>query len=132
MHALEEQKLLAQGNALGIRMNIKVRPERAKALDVGSFCPFRANFLISLLISILIEESQQGACGYGGTDNSCNIRTHGVHEQEVVTVVFQTEVVADAGTHRNGTHTGISDQWVQLLALWQEEVHQFHKEDAAG
>ena len=35
MHALKGQKLLAQGNALGIRMNIKVRPERAKALDVG-------------------------------------------------------------------------------------------------
>ena len=40
MHALKGQKPLAQGNALGIRMNIKVRPERAKALDVGSFCPF--------------------------------------------------------------------------------------------
>ena len=26
MHALKGQKLLAQGNALGIRMNIKVRP----------------------------------------------------------------------------------------------------------
>ena len=45
-HALKGQKLLAQGNALGIRMNIKVRPERAKALDVGSFCPFRAFSLL--------------------------------------------------------------------------------------
>ena len=55
-----------------------------------------------------------------------------MHEQEVVAVVFQTEVVADAGTHRYGTHTGISDEWVQLLALWQEEVHQFYEEDTAG
>ena len=45
-YALKGQKLLAQGNALGILMDIKVRPERAKALDVGSFCPFRAFSLL--------------------------------------------------------------------------------------
>ena len=80
----------------------------------------------------LIEEAKQGSCCYGRTDNSCNIRAHGVHEQEVVAVVLQTEVVTDAGAHWHGTHAGVSDERVQLLALWQEEVHQFHEEDTAG
>ena len=32
MHALKGQKLLAQGNALGLRLVSFIRPERAKAL----------------------------------------------------------------------------------------------------
>ena len=55
-----------------------------------------------------------------------------MHEKEIVAVVLQTQVVADAGTHWHGTHTGVSDERIQLLALWQEEVHQFHEEDTAG
>lgn len=55
-----------------------------------------------------------------------------MHEKEIVAVVLQTQVVADAGTHWHGTHAGVSDEWVQLLAFWQEEVHQFHEEDTAG
>ena len=55
-----------------------------------------------------------------------------MHEQEVVAVVLQTEIIGDAGTHRHGTHSGVSNQWVQLFVLWQEEVHQLYEEDAAG
>ena len=32
MHALKGQQLLAQGNALGLRLESFIRPERAKAL----------------------------------------------------------------------------------------------------
>ena len=43
---LKAQKLLAQGSALGNVGKKQGRPERAKALDVGSFCPFRAFSLL--------------------------------------------------------------------------------------
>ena len=44
---LKAQKLLAQGSALGFRTNTKSRPERAKALKLKSFCPFRATLLFA-------------------------------------------------------------------------------------
>ena len=42
---LKAQKLLAQGIALGNVGKKQSRPERAKAFDIESFCPFRATFL---------------------------------------------------------------------------------------
>ena len=50
-----------------------------------------------------------------------------MHQQEVVTVVFQAEVVGDTCGHRYGTHTGITDQRIDLLVAGQEDVHQLHE-----
>ena len=52
-----------------------------------------------------------------------------MHQQEVVAVVLQSEVVRDAGCHRYGTHTSITNQRVQLLVLGQEDIHQLDEQD---
>ena len=62
--------------------------------------------------SVLRQEAEQGTGSDGGADDASHIGTHGMHEQEVVAVVLQTEVVGDAGGHGNGTNTGIANQWV--------------------
>ena len=38
----------------------------------------------------LVEEAKQGSCCHCRPDDSCHVRSHGVHEEEVVAVVFQT------------------------------------------
>ena len=44
-----------------------------------------------------------------------------------MTVVLQTEVVGDTGSHRHSRHTGITNQRVDLLILRQEQVHDLHE-----
>ena len=70
---------------------------KGKALNVRCFCPFRAILFFmclswrdSLVAQLLIEESQQSSGCNGRTDDSRNVWSHGVHEKEVVAVVFQT------------------------------------------
>lgn len=48
------------------------------------------------------EEAEEDTGGHGGTDYTGNVRAHGVHEQVVGGVVFQAEVVGDAGRHGDG------------------------------
>ena len=50
-----------------------------------------------------------------------------MHEQEVVAVVFEAEVVGNTGGHRNSAHTGITNERIDLLVAGQEDVHQLHE-----
>ena len=47
--------------------------------------------------------------------------------QEVVAVVLKAEIVGDTGGHRNGTHTRITNQRIDLLVLGKEKVHHLHE-----
>ena len=66
-------------------------------------------------LNTLRQESKEGTGSDGGANDTSDVRTHGMHEQEVVAVVLQTEVVTDTGSHRNSRHTGITDERVQFL-----------------
>ena len=55
-----------------------------------------------------------------------------MHEQEVVTVVFQSKVVAYTCTHGNSRYASISDERIDLLVFGQEEVHELDKEHTTG
>lgn len=78
---------------------------------------------------LLSEEAEQYTGGNCRTDNTCNVGTHGVHEKVVAWVGLETLVVADAGSHWHGAHASITNQWIQLLVLGQDEVEDLHKED---
>ena len=78
---------------------------------------------------MLRQETEQSTGSNGRTDNASDVRAHSVHQQEVVAVVLQTEVVGDACSHWYSTHAGIADERVQLLAFRQEEIHQFDEAD---
>ena len=81
---------------------------------------------------MLTEESEQDTCGNGRANHAGNVRTHGMHEQEVVGIGLQAFLVGNAGCHRNGTDTGITDERVDFVTLRQEEVHDVYEADTAG
>lgn len=43
-----------------------------------------------VLSVILSEETEQYACSNGTAYHACHIRTHGMHEQVIVLVIFET------------------------------------------
>ncbi len=43
---------------------------------------------------------------YGGADDACDIRTHGVHEQEIRAICLLPDVMRHTGRHRHGRDTG--------------------------
>ena len=75
------------------------------------------SFLFGDMYYRLAEESEEDTCCYGGTDDSGYVGSHGMHEEVVVGVGFQTFVLAAAGCHRFGTYSGITDEWVNLVVL---------------
>lgn len=50
-----------------------------------------------------------------------------MHEQIVGRVVFEAEVVGDAGRHRHCGYSGVADKGVEFLALGEEEVEDLHE-----
>ena len=53
-----------------------------------------------------------------------------MHQQVVLRIVFQADVVRHAGGIRNGRHTGVADERVDLVAFLEEEVEELHEEHA--
>ena len=51
-----------------------------------------------------------------------------MHEQEVVAVVFQSEIVGDTGSHWHSRYTGVADERIELFVFWQEYVHQLNEQ----
>ena len=60
----------------------------------------------SLLLNKLnlqtLQLVQQDTGGDGRTDNTGNVGPHGVHEEEVLGIIFKTDLIDDTGSHRNG------------------------------
>lgn len=61
------------------------------------------------------EEAEQHTGGDGRADYAGNVGTHGVNEQVVARVVFEADVVGDAGRHGHGADAGIADERVDFL-----------------
>ena len=73
-----------------------------------------------------LQEEAGSSCG---ADNTGNVRTHGVHEQEVGRIFLLAFDLSHTGSHRNGGYTGGTDQRVDL-ALG-NPAHDVAKDDAA-
>lgn len=52
------------------------------------------------------ENAEQHARRYSRTDNAGHIRAHRVHEKEVAGVLLLSDLIGDAGSHRNSRYTG--------------------------
>ena len=78
----------------------------------------------------LTNNVDQNACGDSRADNAGNIRTHGVHEQEVGGILLLTDLLRDASRHRNGRNAGGTDQRIDLAAC--HLVHDLAEEHAEG
>lgn len=76
------------------------------------------------------EDRQQNARGNGCSDNAGNVRTHRVHQQVVVWIVFLTDVVRNPGGHRYRRDARRPYQGIDLSAC--QAVHDVAKKDAPG
>ncbi len=85
---------------------------------------------IYLRYSMKDRKPRRTPAATAGADHTCNVRTHGVHEQVVAGVVLQTEVVGDTGRHGHGRYTGIADKRIDFLVLGKHQVEELHEEHA--
>ena len=76
----------------------------------------------------LSEESQQYSSRHGGSDDTRDIRSHGVHEQVVARIEFPADNLGDSGAVRDGGHTGVPDQRVDLPVTFEEKVPELDEE----
>ncbi len=90
------------------------------------------SFLFGDMCCRLAEESEEDTCCYGTTDYSGYVWSHGMHEEVVVGVGFQTFVLTDAGSHWHSTNTCISDERIDFVVLRKEDVHDVYEDDTAG
>jgi hypothetical protein len=80
----------------------------------------------------LSQEAEQDTCCYGRTDNTGNVGTHGVHEEEVAAVFLLAFLLRYAGCHRYGADTGRTDEGVNLGTFLEEQVHELGHEHTRG
>ena len=81
-----------------------------------------------LLKRILSQECQQDTCSYCRTDNTCYVRTHCVHQEEVRRILLLTNGLRYASCHRHSRNTSRTNERVDLLTLREEEVHKLREE----
>ena len=70
--------------------------------------------------TLLSQKAKKNSGRHRRTDNSCYIRSHCVHEQVVVRIEFPSYDFRYTGAVRNGRHTGIAYQWIDLAVSLQE------------
>ena len=80
----------------------------------------------------LAEETEQDTGGHGGADHAGDVGRHGVGQQVVGRIGFETHLFGYARGIRHGGHAGVADERVDLLALGQEQVHELREEHAEG
>ncbi len=62
----------------------------------------------------LLEHEHEETSRNSGTDYTCNVRTHSMHQKEVSRVLFRTNCLRYTGCHRNSGYTGGTDKRVDL------------------
>lgn len=77
-----------------------------------------------------MNQTQQHPGRHGGAYHAGDVRSHGMHQQEIVRVAFQADFVGDPGRHRHSRNTGRADQRVDRRAA--ETVHDLGHDDATG
>ena len=76
------------------------------------------------------EDCHEGTGCYGSTDNTGNVRSHSMHEQEVGRIGFCTNLLGYTGCHRNCRHTCGTDQRIDLAAG--HYAHQFTEQNTCS
>ena len=62
----------------------------------------------------LFQHINQNAGGNGAADNARHIRTHGMHQQEILRIFLLAHLLGNTRRHRNGGNAGRTDQRVHL------------------
>ena len=76
---------------------------------------------------LLCEEAEQHAGSHSRTDHTCNVRAHGMHEQIVGGIIFETEIVGDTCRHRHSRNACVADKRINLMIFRKNEVEELHE-----
>ena len=79
-----------------------------------------------LLFAGRSDHSQHGTSRNSGTDNTCYVGAHSVHQQEVGRISLLTYNLGYTGSHRNGGYARGTDQRIDFAAG--SDLHQLAKE----
>ena len=60
-------------------------------------------------LAVSAQNGQQEAGGDRGTNDAGDVRPHGMHQKVVVVIGFQSDLVDDAGSHRDRAHARRAD-----------------------
>ena len=80
----------------------------------------------------LPEETEEDSGGDGGADDSGDVRSHRVHQKVVVRVELPADDLGDTRAVRNGGHSGVAYERIDLAVTLQEDVPDLDEEYAAG
>ena len=94
----------------------------ALPLQIVFIHPVRARH--ALPYGLNSNETHQNTSCHCRADNTGNVWCHSVHEEVVRWVVFLTFNLGDTGCVRHCRHTGVTDERVDLVAIFAEDVHQ--------
>ena len=75
-----------------------------------------SSYKFSAATRLYTENRHESTGCYCRTDNTCHIRSHGMHEKEVRRVSLSSSLLGHTSRHRNCGHTGRTDQWVDLAS----------------
>ena len=86
----------------------------------------------SISVPPLAQQGQQQSAGDDRGYLARDVDTDGVHQQEILVVLLEAQLVDDAAAHREGRDAGSTDHGVELFALREEEIHQLCEQHTAG
>ena len=76
-----------------------------------------------------MKECQQNTGCNCRANNTGHIGTHSMLEQVVSLVIFKSNTVRNAGSVGDSADTRVTDERVNLVTLFEEEVHELHEQD---
>ena len=77
-----------------------------------------------------LQDGEHDRCCHDRTHLATGIGSHGMHEKEILGVVFMALPLNDTGGHGVGRDTSGSNEGVDLSPG--EDLHQFSKDDTTG
>ena len=86
----------------------------------------------SISVPPLAQQGQQQSAGDDRGYLARDVDTDGVHQQEILVVLLEAQLVDDTAAHGEGRDAGCADHGVELFALREEEVRQLCEQHTAG
>ena len=81
-------------------------------------------------LDILLEDADEHTGSDSRTDDTCYVRSHSMHEQEIGRIFFLTDFLGDSCSHRNCRYTCRANERIDFSVS--SPAHEFSEQNAAG
>ena len=115
-------------NLLTILPETSLTPSRQKKVAPG----MSGDRLSFMNMVTLAQEAQKDTGSHGGTDDSGDIRTHGMHQQVIARVELPAHSLRHSCAVRHCGDACVADERIDLPAVLEEQVPEFYEQHTAG